>query len=104
VDDSQPGWVECWLTDADGREWAFVEKVPVVTTEPLDAQTHYPRRGFIACQVVERQAGGDGKGKVVIDTQEPWGVEATSGDTQFTIQPEQLVDVRCGGEERRDEP
>jgi len=37
VDDSQPGWVECRLTDAACREWTFVEKVPVVTAEPLDA-------------------------------------------------------------------
>lgn len=44
VDDSYPGFVECWLTDANGREWSFIEKVPVVTTEDLDAESDYGSR------------------------------------------------------------
>ncbi|MDI1443615.1 hypothetical protein [Polyangium sp. 6x1] len=36
ADDAQPGWVECHLLDAHGRRWAFLEKVPVVTTARLD--------------------------------------------------------------------
>ena len=57
VDDSQPGFVECWLTDANGREWSFVEKVPVVSTEDLDVGSNYPRPGIIACEVIERRFG-----------------------------------------------
>lgn len=92
VDDSQPGWVECRLTDADGCEWVFVEKVPIVTVEPLDAQSDYPRRGVIACRVVERPVDG----RVVIDTEQPWGVEATSGETRFAVRPEQLEEFELG--------
>jgi hypothetical protein len=92
VDDSQPGWVECRLIDARGREWLFVEKVPVITTEDLDASSDYPRPGVIACQVLERRQEGE-REVVGIDTKLPWHVEATTGETRFEIRPEQLVEV-----------
>ena len=52
VDDDQPGWVECAFTDAHGREWLFIEKVPVVTVEFLNTASGYPRAGVIACEVI----------------------------------------------------
>jgi hypothetical protein len=90
VDDHQSGWVECGLTDAHGRGWLFVEKVPVVSVEDLDAESTYPRPGLIACRVLERRVGSDGTEVVVIDTQHPWHVEATTDETRFEVRPEQL--------------
>lgn len=95
VDDAQPGWVECGITDAGGREWVFVEKVPVITTEDLDARSEYPRPGVIACQVVERRQQS-GRDIVVVDTELPWHVEATTGDTRFEVRPEQVVEFDWG--------
>jgi hypothetical protein len=89
VDDHQPGWVECRLTDAHGREWSFTEKVPVVTAENLGAESSYPQRGVVACRIVGHRTG-DALEVVVIDTTEPWGVMATTGETQFEVRPEQL--------------
>jgi hypothetical protein len=93
ADDAQPGWVECRLTDAGGRAWHFIEKVPVVTTEPLDALSQYPRPGVIGCEVVERHAGAGGRELVVIDTERPWHVQATCGESRFVVRPEQLEDL-----------
>lgn len=90
VDDGQPRWIECWLTDANGQEWTFVEKVPVVTIEELDAESSYPRLGTIACQIIERRIDADNREVVVIDTHEPWNVEATSGETRFIVRADQL--------------
>lgn len=92
ADDSVPGWVKCRMTDAAGREWSFVEKVPVVTDEPLDALSEYPRPAVIACEVVERRAGADGREAVVIDMGRPWGVQATGGETRFIVHPDQLAE------------
>ena len=94
VDDHQPGWVECGLTDVHGRGWLFVEKVPVVSLEDLDAESNYPRPGLIACQVLERRAGADGREVVVIDTELPWHVAATTAQTRFEVRPEQLEEFR----------
>jgi hypothetical protein len=91
ADDSFPGFVECWFTDAEGRNWSFIEKVPVVSTEDLDAQSQYPRNGVIACQIVERQVDSNGSQLVVIDTEQPWGVHSSSGETRFVVRPEQLL-------------
>lgn len=88
VRDDFPGWVECVFADAHGRDWAFVEKVPVISTDPLDAKSHSPLQGFIGCEVIGRRAE-----VVVIDTTTPWGVEAVSGETRFEVRPEQLVEV-----------
>jgi hypothetical protein len=93
VDDAQPGWVECRLIDAHGRGWSFVEKVPVVTAENLDAGSTYPRQGVVACRVLERRVEADEREIVVIDTEQPWGVEATTGETRFLVRPQQLVDL-----------
>jgi hypothetical protein len=92
VDDSQPGWVECRLIDAHGREWLFIEKVPVITTADLNRQTCYPQAAVIACQIVSRIYTGD-REIVTIDTAWPWHVEATTGETMFEVRPEQLAET-----------
>jgi hypothetical protein len=45
-DEPQPGIVECTLEDAHGRQWSFVEKTAIVSAEPLDASTSYPRVAY----------------------------------------------------------
>ena len=55
IDDWQPGFVECHLTDQSGHVWSFQEKVPVVTAEDLDADSRYPRPGLIGCTVLQRE-------------------------------------------------
>lgn len=93
VDDGQPGWVDCRLTDAGGREWSFIEKVPVVSAEALDASSQYPRSGVIGCRVLERRSEAGGDALVVVDTAWPWDIQATSGETRFEVAPEQLVEI-----------
>jgi hypothetical protein len=95
ADDSFPGWVECCLTDAHGRRWSFVEKVPIVTTAHMDAATPYPQPGVIASQVVGRRQDG-GREVVAIDTERPWHIEATTGETQFEVGPEQVIEFDWG--------
>jgi hypothetical protein len=87
TDDSQPGWVECHLTDAHGRSWSFIEKVPVVTELRLDATSRYPQIGVIACVVMKRADG-----VANIDTASPWAVESVEGETRFDVPEELLVE------------
>ena len=54
TDEHQPGFVECRLTDVDGRVWSFEEKVPVVNAEHLDADSRYPPAGSIGCTILGR--------------------------------------------------
>ncbi len=85
IDDHQPGFVECELTDVHNRRWLFEEKVPIVSDENLLATTSYPREGFIACRILERHALG-----VRITTAEPCGVESVEGVSEFDVAPEAL--------------
>jgi len=103
VDDHQPGWVECHLIDYWERLWVFIEKAPVVSAESLGPETPYPRPGVIACELVERAFDGillwdyqkvfsEAECAIlVVSTAVPWGVEATTGETQFKVRPEQVV-------------
>lgn len=91
ADDSQPGWVECHLNDAHGRLWSFVEKVPMVTEADLNASSTYPQPGIIACEVIERRQDG-GREVVIVNTNLPWSIEATTGETRFEIGTEQLIE------------
>ena len=97
VDDHQPGWVECRLTDTHGREWAFVEKVRVVTAAHLDAASSYPTRGIIACRILDRRGGAEDGEVITICTEEPWHVEATTGETRFEVRPEKLEEFDSNG-------
>jgi hypothetical protein len=94
IDDSQPGWVECKLTDVLGHQHVFVEKVPVVAGADLDAASSYPQSGVIACTVVATRERDDGRDIVRIDTQTPDGVVSTAGLSQFEVFPEQLCEGR----------
>jgi hypothetical protein len=89
VSDDQPGFVECRLIDANGRSWLFVDKVPVVCLEDVDATSSYPRPGIIACEIVSRRVV-NGKEIVTVDTTRPWHIESTDGETRFDIHPSQL--------------
>lgn len=91
VDLSQPGWVECRLLDAWDRDWTFMEKVPVVTRESLDATSDYPQEGFIACTVVRSWQDECGRALVTVDTLQPWGVAAVGGETQFEVLASRVV-------------
>ena len=90
VEAAYPGFVECRLIDAHGREWMFVEKLPIVTAEDLGPDSNYPRSGVIACEIVEKTRTDDGMEIVIIDTGRPWGIEATTGESRFAIHLEQL--------------
>jgi hypothetical protein len=91
VDDAQPGWVECKLTDAKGREWRFVDQLPIVTRDSLHASSTLPQPGVIACEVISNSFDSAGSAITEIDTTRPWGVESTEGVTRFVVRPEQLI-------------
>ena len=91
IDNSQPGWVECMFIDAWGNPHSFVEKVPIVTSENLDASSSYPQSGIIACQVVEKR-DANGREVVKIETDTPWHVESKAGESCFDVLPDQLIE------------
>jgi hypothetical protein len=95
TDDSFPGWVECCLTDAHGRRWSFVEKVPIVTTADIGAASPYPQPGVIACEVVGRRRDA-GREVLTVNTERPWHIEATTGETRFEVDPGQVIEFDWG--------
>jgi hypothetical protein len=91
VNDAFPGFVECRFSDVDGKEWRIVEKIPVVTTDWLDAASQYPQKGIVGCQVTSRKYV-DGREVITVDTELPWHIDAVTGETKFDIRPEQLIE------------
>ena len=92
----QPGWVQCRFVDAAGKSHVFEEKVPVVSDENLDATSEYPRSGIIGCQVVGSGVASDGRPVVIVDTEQPWGIESKAGETRFEVLPEQVIEFNHG--------
>jgi len=93
VDEHQPGFVECELTDAFGQTHSFVEKVPIVTVENLWSDSTYPRTGDIACEVEQEWQDDAGRSLVKVNTERPWGVESTTGGTTFVVLSSQIVNA-----------
>ena len=93
ADGHQPGWVECKLVDAWGQQWLFIEKVTIIIADDLDEHSTYPRTGVIECDVVSKRFS-HAKEVVLIDTSSPVYVEATNGQTQFEVEPKQLIEFQ----------
>jgi hypothetical protein len=88
IDESFPGWVECWLEDVHGRRWKFNEKAPVVSDKDLWTDSEYPQTGEIACTVLQRIADASHRYVVTIDTA---GTESIEGCTVFDVLAEQVI-------------
>lgn len=91
VEYDYPGWVECRLVDAWGREWLFVDKVPVVTEEDFDSDGAPPLSVAIGCEIVQRRRDSDGREIVCVDTEKPWDIESVDGEYRFEVLAEQVV-------------
>lgn len=96
VDEHQPGFVECRLTDASGALHTFIEKVPVVTDESLWTDPKYPCTGAIACRLNGEFRDSAGRLLVRIDTEEPHGIESTLGESSFVVLFSQVIGRRAG--------
>ncbi len=88
----QPGWVLCRLVDASGKAHLFEEKVPVVSSDDLNAESEYPCAGIIGCTVVGSRGVSGGRDLVEVDTESPWGIESTEGRTRFVVFRDQLTE------------
>jgi hypothetical protein len=90
VDDHFPGFVECTFQDAEGKTHVFVEKLPVVSLEALDAKSIYPAIGAIACESEQAWTDDAGRRLVRINTDLPWHIESIGGDIHFVVLASQL--------------
>ena len=90
VDESQPGWVECELVDADGRRHLFIDKVPIFTLDDLRADSKYPVPGIVRCEVLRKFKDEGGRELVHVRTVKQWGIESTEGLSEFIL-PASLV-------------
>lgn len=89
VDEYQPGFVECKLVDANDEVHLFIEKAPVVSTEDLWSSSSYPHPGEIQCEVLNSW-NESSTGFVKVTTARPWGIESTTGQTEFLVFASQL--------------
>jgi hypothetical protein len=52
VDGHKPGWVEAQFLDTNGRCHRIIDKVPIFSSEVLDADTAYPQAGIVRCEIL----------------------------------------------------
>lgn len=86
--DQFPGWCKAILTDANGVEQAFVDKLPVFGLEDAEVRS-LPVEKFIAVEVV-RDLGN----VVEIDTAVPHGLETEDGNSRFVVTKESIRDFK----------
>jgi hypothetical protein len=91
VEGSQPGWVQCELDDFCGQTHVFIEKIPVISSNDLHAQSPYPQPGSIHCLVISHHNLSDGTVAITIDTSVPWGIQSTEGRSLFVVAWHQLT-------------
>jgi hypothetical protein len=85
VSDDSPGFIRVRLTDAAGRAWFLVDKVPVFDVEDT-AESAFPLPVAVRCAVVRVSPHGrkEGLPRVVVSTAVD-GIAAEDGTDQFTV-------------------
>lgn len=73
-----PGWAECRLIDAGGRDWRFLK--PRARLNTLSQDDSLPAKGWIDCEVLERQGG-----TALVSTARPRGIRSLEGENRFRI-------------------
>ena len=82
--DQFPGWCKAILTDANGVEHTFVDKLPVFGLEEEEVRS-LPVEKLIAVEVI-RDLGD----VVEIDTSVPNGLATEDGNSLFVVQKESV--------------
>ena len=93
VDSNFPGWVECEFLDSADRRHAFLEKIPVVTTQSVFPESAFPLEGVIACEIVSTWRNSDGALLAKIDTSRPWRISSSEGVEIFDVLASKLVEI-----------
>ena len=71
--------------DAEGRCHSFVDKIPIFTSMNLDADSEYPIRGSVRCEVIGRFKDEKGRDLVRVTTARPDSIESSEGRSEFTV-------------------
>jgi hypothetical protein len=80
-----PGWAECRLIDAGGRDWRFLKpRARLRTTREDDL---LPAVGRIDCEVLERL-----EGTALVSTAFPRGIKSLDGENHFRIPLSALIE------------
>ena len=79
------------MVDAFGQSHIFIEKVPIVTAEDLWSNSAYPRQGEIAIERLTERKDEKGYWLTRVSTKRPWGIESTTGETEFVLLASQIV-------------
>jgi hypothetical protein len=67
-----------------------MEKCAVVSSAALCNDSAYPQSGVIACHIISTGLDDNGREFAVVDTKQPWGINAVNGDTRFEVFADQL--------------
>ncbi|MFJ6602206.1 hypothetical protein [Streptomyces lydicus] len=90
-DEPWPGAVEVQFTDAAGRRWSLVDKVPIfVARGELDPDSVYPVEATVSCVIAEGRGLPQGNEVVTVSTS-PHGVSTPDGRAEFTVWSDQLI-------------
>lgn len=90
VMEHQPNIVECVLTDASNRQWFFHDKCAAFTEMNLNEKSTYPLPGVLGCEAIREWTDERGRLIVTIDTEKPWGISTTTGETKFEVFADQI--------------
>lgn len=70
-----------------------MDKVPIVSSEYLDAESVYPKIGVVACQIIGERTDPNGKKVVTVDTRVPWAIYSEDDETKFDVYADQLEGI-----------
>jgi hypothetical protein len=81
-----PGIVKCKFKDAFGKEWEFIDKISIFSTENITIKTKLPINGFICGKIINEE-----NDIVCFCTIEPYFIKSIEGETIFYLKKDQII-------------
>jgi hypothetical protein len=90
VNEDYPIWVEVFLTDINGKEWRFIDKVPIFLVD--DIPLTLPLEATMRCTLVKTYFDNTSREVYIITTENPDHLEdEDTRNSEFHVYKEQLI-------------
>jgi hypothetical protein len=81
-----PGIVKCKFKDIYGKEWEFIDKTAIFSTENITKMTKLPINGFIRGKIIWEK-----NSIICFCTNEPDYIESIEGEKIFYLNKNQII-------------
>ena len=83
-----PGFVRCKFTDIYNKTHYFYEKVPIVSSENINEFSIFPRNGYIAGEIINKE-----NDIITFSIMEPYNITSDKNISIFFVKDNKVIEM-----------